>query len=925
MALSPGTRLGSYQVIALIGAGGMGEVYRARDTRLNRDVALKVLPEVFARDAERMARFEREAKLLASLNHPNIAAIYGLEESSGIRALVMELVEGPTLAERIGSAPFGRPRGEQSGPSPAHRAGLRVNSVAKGPSGEGKAIPIEEALPIARQVADAVEYAHDKSVIHRDLKPANIKVTAEGTVKVLDFGLAKALADEPTEGDIGNSPTLSMNPTMAGVILGTAAYMAPEQAKGKRVDRRADVWAFGVVVYEMLTGKQLYEGETIPETLASVMKEAPALEKLPAETPPAIRNLLRRCLEKDVKRRLQNAGEARIVIEDVLSGAAPAAVEAATPIGRVARLRQGYGGQAFLGWAVAAVTLAALAALAFVHFRETPPQQASVRFEVTPPENANAQVFRLSPDGRYIVMRVPEGGRNRLWLRPLDSLQAEPLNGTDGATYPFWSPDSAFIGFFAQDKLKKIAVTGGPPQTLCDAPAARGGSWNRDGVILFAGLTSGIHRVSAAGGVATFLTHLRTDRDTDLQRFPEFLPDGQRFLYLTQTDGDDTGIYVGSLHGAASVRILPDASSAIYVPPTSPGSAGHVLFRREETLMAQPFDPDQLEMPGEMFPVAEEVRVAANVDFGAFSASDGGMLAYASATLEDDLLIWLDRAGKRLGAVGKPGAIFEAALSPDDKTVAFRLNAPPTSDIWLQDLARDVVSRFTFGPGSSTFPVWSPDGSRVVFRRNTAGGGGYSMHVKPASGAGTEELLKPPGINTRVLDWSRDGKFIAYQEEGSGTNLDLWLLPVEGERKPVPYLHTPFNENLGRFSPDGKWMAYASNESGQNQVYVQPIPATGAKRQISAAGGSNPRWRRDGKELFYVAADRKLMAVPIIMAADSFQVGAAQPLFEIPTDVTVQQPTADGQRFLATAPAEGEAAEATPITVITNWRVGVQR
>jgi Tol biopolymer transport system component len=724
---------------------------------------------------------------------------------------------------------------------------------------------------------------------------------------------------------MSNSPTLSLAATMQGVILGTAAYMAPEQAKGKKVDRRADVWAFGVVVYEMLVGKQLYSGETIPETLASVMKEAPALEKLPSDTPAAIRNLLRRCLEKDVKRRLQNAGEARIVIEDVLSGAGGASQEglaatvAPSPIRRLA----------FPGLVVStAVLLIALAALAFVHFREAAPEQASVRFEIAPPENANAQVFRLSPDGRYIVMRVPEGGRDRLWLRPLDSLQAEPLNGTDGATYPFWSPDSAFIGFFAQDKLKKIAVGGGPPQTLCDAPAARGGTWNREGVIVFAGLTSGIHRVSAAGGVATPLAHLRTNRDTDLQRFPEFLPDGRHFLYQRQTGGEGRGIHVSSLDGSPSVQILPEASNAVYVQATSPDIVGHLLFRREETLMAQPFDPERLQMAGEVFPLAEEVAVAANVDFGAFSASEGGMLAYASIALEEDrLLVWLDRTGKHLDAFGNPSAIVEATLSPDEKTVAFRARTGATSDIWLYDLARDVVSRFTFGPEGSAFPVWSPDSGRIAYQRRSTGGG-FTIHVRPASGAGTEELLKPAGVNTRATDWSRDGKLIVYQETAGGTNIDLWLLPLEGDRRPVPYLQTPFNEMLGQFSPDGKWMAYRSIESGQNQVYVQPIPASGAKWQISAAGGNNPRWRRDGRELFYVAADRKLMAVPIATggtAVDSFQAGAAQALFEIPPDVAVQQPTADGQRFLATVPAGGEGAAATPITVITNWQAGLGR
>jgi eukaryotic-like serine/threonine-protein kinase len=461
MPIQLGQRLGPYEILSAIGAGGMGEVYRARDGRLNRDVALKILPEVFAADPDRMARFEREARVLGALNHPNIAAIYGLEEFGSSRALVMELVEGETLADRI----------------------------ARGP------IPLDEALPIAKQIAEALEYAHDHGVIHRDLKPANIKVTPDGTVKVLDFGLAKALMDEPVAADPRDSPTLSMAPTMTGVILGTAAYMSPEQAKGKPVDRRADIWAFGVVLFEMLAGKPLYSGETAAETLAAVMMKEPVLEALPKDTAPAIQNLLRRCLEKNPQQRLQHIGEARIVIGGILSAGAPA-------VQPVAAQRQQHNFTPFVA-ALATVLLVALAGTYFfIHFRQTRPQERSIRFEIAPPERTTLSMFRLSPDGRYLAFTALGGGRNQLWLRSLDSLQAQALQGTDDPSYPFWSPDSSYIGFFAQGKLKKISVTGGPPQTLCDAPAGRGATWNNDGVILFApNLTGGLYRVSAAGGV----------------------------------------------------------------------------------------------------------------------------------------------------------------------------------------------------------------------------------------------------------------------------------------------------------------------------------------------------------------------------------------------------------------------------------------
>jgi eukaryotic-like serine/threonine-protein kinase len=890
--LNVGTKLGPYEIAGAIGAGGMGEVYRARDARLNRDVALKILPEIFAADPDRMARFEREARVLAALNHPHIAAIYGLEESGSTRALVMELLEGPTLADRIAAGP----------------------------------IPLDEALPIAKQITEALEYAHDRGVIHRDLKPANIKVSVDGAVKVLDFGLAKALLDEPVAADPRDSPTLSMAATMPGVILGTAAYMSPEQAKGKPVDRRADIWAFGCVLFEMLTGKQLYGGDSVAETLASIIKEDPPLDRLPSGTPSAIRTLLGRCLDKDPRQRLQHIGEARIAIER--AGTAPASPVAARR-------------QHLFGWiatAVAAALLLALVALAFVHFREAPTQQQSIRFEMALPERSVVGIFKLSPDGRYVVFTALEGGRTRLWLRPLDTLQAQPLQGTDDATYPFWSPDSASIGFFAQGKLKKIAVTGGPPQTLCDAPSGRGGTWNHDGVILFApNLTGGLYQVSSAGGVPVAVTKLASSGAGDSHRFPEFLPAGRRFLYLYLSGGAETaGIYVSSLDGTPPLRILPDLSSAVYAPATAPGRNGYVLFRREATLMAQPFDPDRLHTTGEMFPLAERVGVAANVSYGAFSASENGVLSYRSGgTFGNRELIWMDRSGKRLGTVTKPAATYSAALSPDEKTIVLNISDPSGAmgDIWLQDLGRGVLSRFTFEIGSSSSPVWSPDGSRIAFSFRSAGTD-YAIYQKDVTGTGKQELLWHTGVNGSPWDWSPDGKFIVYSDYADKTKYDLLLLPLQGDHKPIPYLQTPFNEVHAQFSPDGRWMAYVSDESGQPEVYVQRIPASGGKWQISAGGGNYPRWRRDGKELFYIAGDQKLMALPVKTVgapAGPFEVGSPQPLFGVePIGTSINssfpyQPAADGQRFLVNAPAGGEAAGATPITLVLNWQAGLRK
>jgi len=891
MTVATGTRLGPYEVVALIGAGGMGEVYRAHDTRLNRDVALKVLPEAFSRDTQRMARFEREAKLLASLNHPNIAAIYGIEESGPIRALVMELVEGPNLSERIRGGP----------------------------------VPVDEALPIARQVADAVEYAHENNVIHRDLKPANIKVKADGMVKVLDFGLAKAMSDDPTEGDMSNSPTLSMAATMQGVILGTAAYMAPEQAKGKRVDRRADVWAFGVVLYEMLVGKQLYEGETIPETLASVMKEAPALENLPADTPPAIRNLLRRCLEKNVKRRLQHAGEARIIIEDVISGVAPAEAEAA-PTARGHRL---FGRMAA---GAAAVLLLALAGLSFVHFREVPPDERVLRLSVRLPEDSLVPFFALSPDGRRLVIGGNFGDRTnvaQLWLRALDSPELQPLAGTDAARTPFWSPDGRYIGFFAEGKLKTVLATGGPAQALCDSGLGGGGAWNRDGVILFSPGGGPLQRVTAAGGDCAAVTK---PEEGSSHRLPVFLPDGNHFFYVvTGGDAAKRGIYLASLDNPDGRRLLADQSSVVFVPPASGSENSHILFLREETLMAQPFDGRALQLVGEVFPVVDQASMTFTTSQVAASASDNGILVYLAGAGRNHQYTWFDRSGKELGKVGSVGTQRSVVLSPDDKFAAIPRGA--ASGLWLRELNRDLETRFTFSPITGNSPVWSPDGSRVVFSS------GADLYRKDAHGGAQEEALLSNANRKRASDWSRDGRFLLYTEEDQGNRGDLWILPdplgKPGDSKPYPFLQTEFVESQGQFSLDGRWIAYTSTESGREEVYVRPFAggpsSPSGKWLVSSDGGNEPRWRRDGKELFYLGRSgngRRVMAVPIQTGPSSvFESGAPAPLFVFPVIAIVPQSNsfaygvaADGERFLANVLADSGSPT---LNVVVNWQKAV--
>ncbi len=885
MPLAAGTVLGTHKILALLGVGGMGEVYQAHDTKLRRDVAIKVLPESFARDADRLARFRREAQILASLNHPNIASIYNIEDSNATTYLVMELVPGENLAERV--------------------------------KREG-AVPIEESLTIVKQIAEALEAAHEKGIIHRDLKPANVKLTPEGKVKVLDFGLAKAFAEDPSTVDMINSPTLSMAATMQGVILGTAAYMSPEQAKGKAVTKATDIWAFGCVLYELLSDHKAFEGDDTTEILAAVVRAEPDWTRLPENTPQSTLLLLRRCLRKDRRQRFQDATDVRIEIEDALSGASVSAPAAPAVQNR----------QIPLVWiAFSGALLIALAVLSFFHFRETPPPARTVRFQVPLPEKAIDAIFQISPDGKVLVFSAASGGRRQLWIRPIDSLAAQALPETEGATYSFWSPDSATIAFFVAGKLKKISLAGGTSQTICDAPEGRGGTWNIDGVIVFSpGPGSAIERVSAAGGVPTAVTKIGTKEE--LQRYPMFLPDNKHFLYVVNASKPETnGINVGSVDGAPPVHLLSDESSASYVPFEASGGSGLLLFRRENTLMGVPFDPSRLQITGEVFPAEEGVGTAGNTSFAAYSVSSNGVLVYGNGGTgaKGNEMEWMDRTGKRIGAVGQPAQMSGARLSPDGKKVLLSIFnlARDASDLWLLDVERGVPSRSTFRPGVSADGIWSSDGSTIAFQSDNR-----MIYRRPANGTGNEELLLGEGINNRPLDWSQDGKFIVYETTGGTTGNDLWLLPMEGNHKPIPYLQTPFNEGDAQFSPDGHWMAYASNESGQPQVYVQAIPASGAKWQISPAGGVQPRWRRDGKELFYISADQKLMSVPVKSGA-GFEAGTPQPLFELnPVFPSLigrysYEPTADGQRFLVLEIVGGSVAP--PINVEINWQSGLKK
>ena len=887
----------------MLGAGGMGVVYEAEDLNLGRRVALKVLPTAFARDAERMARFEREAKVLALLNHPNIASIYGLEDSGGTQALVMELVAGPTLAERIRSGP----------------------------------LPIDEALRIAKQIAEALEYAHERGIVHRDLKPANAKVTSDDMVKVLDFGLAKAIEGDASSMDMANSPTISRMATQAGVILGTAAYMSPEQAKGKPVDRRADIWAFGCVFYEMLTGEMAFRGEDVTETLAAVIRGEPDWSRLPAATPVRVRVLLERCLRKDPKQRLRDIGDARISLDETLSGA-PEPVPAGAPQAAAPRWRRA------LPWALFGIAVAVAAALAFVHFRQKPIAAAAVRLELPLPKDvalSGSGSFALSPDGRKLAFYAAGSeGVMRLWVRSMDSLTARPLPGSEGGQQApiFWSPDSRDIAFGADGELKKIDLTGDPAETLCAFPGdVVGGSWNRAGVILF-GSSAGIMRVSADGGAATPVTALDRSRSETAHVLPIFLPDGRHFLYKRRSSKAGTsGIYIGSLDAKPNwqdaKQLLASDYGAVYAPPSGPGSGsgmGRLLFLRDGVLMAQLFDASRLALVGDPVTVAE--RVGSFRDFGFFAASNGGTLVYRTGGGGNLQLTWFDRQGKVLGTAGDRGLYRRPALSPDGTQAAVGLRDLQTGKLalWLIDFSRGTSTRFTFGSADTENPIWSPDGKRILFASNPDGH--FDLYQKPANGATGEELLLKSDETKFATSVSRDGRFLLYYSIDPKTQRDLWVLPLEGDKKPFLFLRTASNESDGHFSPDGQWVAYVSDESGRNEIYLRRFSPgsaaagadTGGKWQVSYGGGLWPQWSKDEKELYYLTPDNKVMAVAV-STNQVFQAGAAKLLFQAPPQAggTFGDYTADGKRFLFLAPAQqtGQA----PFNVVLNWQTGLKK
>ncbi len=845
----------------------MGEVYRARDTKLKRDVAIKVLPAEFARDAERLARAQREAEVLASLNHPNIAQIYGQEDASGTPCLVLEFVDGQTVEQRLKQGP----------------------------------LPVAEALDLARQIADALDAAHERGIVHRDLKPANVKITPAGQVKVLDFGLAKTIDTMPPEA-LSHSPTLAGSATGTGVILGTSGYMSPEQARGKTADARSDIWSFGVMLYEMLSGKPAFPGETVVEVLGGVLKSDADWRLLPSTIPPSVLSLLRHCLQKDRNRRLRSIADARFQIEQAIHE--PASAPASAPPAQKSRERIWIG--------VALVAVIAAASVTVWHFASAPNAPLETRLQIVTPPAASMSSFAISPDGRKVVYEGLDNGKHLLWLRRLESPNAEALPGTDGPTQPFWSPDSRSVAFFADGKLKRIDIAGGTPQIVTDSPNGPNGAWNSDGTILFALTSTGpLQRVAASGGAAAPFTKVDPPRQVS-HRFPSFLPDGRHFLFGVAGTPEGRGVYVASLDDNQPRRLFDADSAAVFAPPDQ------LLFVRQGTLFAQRFDLRKLET------VQEPVAVATSVSFNTewlldknFSVSQTGTLAYRSGKREKEF-IWLDRSGTPVGAIGtrddaQPQSI---RLSPDGRTVAMLRSVNGNNDVWLMDAARGVLRRFTSDPADDNGAVWSPDSNVLVYTSRQKKGN-LNLYRKPVNGNGGDELLVDSPENKFPLDWSADGHFLLYSTDSPKTGTDLWAFSFD-QKKSIPVIQTNADEIVGRFSPDGRWVAFQSNETGRDEIYVQPFPGPGGKSSpISINGGFGPQWRSDGKEIYYIGTDNRLMAVPMTLRPNGqADAGTPVPLFSVRPGSEFEV-SRDGKRFLVDTLTEG--ASATPITVILNW------
>ena len=884
--IESGTRLGPYEVLDPLGAGGMGEVYKARDTRLDRNVAIKVLPPHLASNPDFKLRFEREAKVVSGLNHPNICTLHDIGNDSGVDYLVMELCDGETLADRL-------TRG---------------------------ALPVDQVLRYGAQIAEALERAHRSGIVHRDLKPGNIMLT-KGGAKLLDFGLAKPSPVLLTSAD---GETVQKPLTAEGAIVGTFQYMAPEQLEGRETDARSDIFSFGAILYEMATGKRAFDGKTKASLIASILDRQPEpITKLQPLAPPALERVIRHALEKDPDERWQTAHDLLLELRWIAEAGSQAGVAAPVVMRRKRR--------EMLAWVLAAIALAAAvaaAAMLSAKMRQpaithwvtvTPPEGVTARFEAS-----NGGSLTLSPDGRLLTFAASgEGGVSLLWLRPIDSPDAKPIPGTEDAIYPFWSPDSRFIAFFAEGKLKKVDVRGGPPLTLCDVQLnPRSGSWNREGVILFSpNSLSPIHRVPAAGGKPVPVTQLDAANGETTHRWATFLPDGKRFLYLAGTHADGprsekNAIYAGSLDGTTKKLIVYARSNVVY-------TNGHLLYLRDGVLLAHAFDEKKLEVKGDPQSVASSVQYALAWFHGSFAAVDDGTLVFLAGETDPRLtLTWNDRAGKELQPAGEPERVFDLRLSPDGTRMAAAIEdaALGTGDLWLYDLEGDVRSRFTFDRSNEDGPVWSPDGTQLVFAQDIVGKGRSDLFIKPAGGRGEQKLLHSSPDNKRATDWSRDGRFIAFDAYSGGKKPDVWIVSMT-DRKASPFLDSEFEESSLRFSPDGRWAVYISDESGRSEAYVTPFPERGGKWQISNNGAEGVVWSAQGNEIFYLAA-AGIFAVDVTAAGSSFEAEPPRLLFR-DTAVVGGDVSRDGQRFLLARTTAKQTGGG--ITLVTNWMNTLKR
>ncbi len=888
MSLAAGTQLGPYEILAPVGAGGMGEVYSARDTRLDRTVAIKVLPEHLSSDPDLRQRLEREARAISGLNHPHICTLHDIGHQDGVDYLVMEHLVGEPLSERL----------------------------ARG------ALPPHELLRHAIEIADALDKAHRQGVIHRDLKPANIMLTRSGA-KLLDFGLAKSAAPAAAS-DLSASPTATSPLTAEGTIVGTFQYMAPEQIEGKPADARSDIFAFGAVLYEMATGRRAFEGRTQASLIAAILKEEPRpIPSVAPLTPPALQRLVATCLAKDPEERRQTMHD--VLLE--LRWIAEAGSQAGVPVPVAARRRS----RERLAWGAAGVAVALLAAVAaaWLMTRPGPPREAVVRSFLLPPVDAAAEFaldavdsgsLTVSPDGRYVTFAArTSDGRKQLWLRPLDALESRPLPGTDDGEHPFWSPDSRFIAFFSGGKLRKIDLAGSPALALADATSGRSGAWNKDGVILFSPTTlDPIHRVPAGGGEATPVTEIDRSRNETTHRWATFLPDGRHFLFMagghgTQSDSETHAVFVADLESGEKKLLVRARSNAAYAD-------GHLLYVRGHVLLAHPFDPNRLEFTGDPIPIAQGIQYEPPFFRAVFSVSNNGVLVYRSGEVDSDsTLVWIDRGGREIGSIGEPAGYNDISLSGDQTRAAVSIVDPDTgtSDIWLYDLKREVATRFTFGKLSEFQPIWSPDGERIVYSAITKI---YpDLYVKPASGAGREEPLVVSDSAKVASDWSPDGRVILYMhfDPKGDSERDVYALTVGADGPPVPYLDTEFDEYEASFSPDGRWVVYTSEESGSAEIYVTSFPKAAGKWQISKGGGSSALWNANGREILYAGpGGGRLMSVSVRILEDRIDIGSPVELFRNGR-IREGDVTRDGQRVLVALGAEEQ--DNFPVTLTTHW------